>query len=75
MTVLYCLSNYTSQLEKYKKGDVIEVSPEKAEFLLADSPGSFSTEKPKVEKALDKPPKDKAVKRAATTRKTTKATK
>ena len=65
--ILYVTSDYRNATEHFKNGQVIEVSPDKAEFLLRDSPGSFSLDKPepdKEEKALDEPVKDKAVKSA-----------
>jgi len=66
--ILYVVSDYRNATEIYKAGDVLEVAPDRAEFLLRDSPGSFSLDKPvepKAEtKALDEPVKDKAVKSA-----------
>ena len=55
--IVYVLSDYASATERYNNGDVIEVSPEKFESLIADSPGSFSDRKPKP--ISEAPPKDK----------------
>ena len=67
--IVYVLAEYGTATEHYNKGDVIEVSEEKYNQLVADSPGSFSLEKPVEEKAPDTPAKDKAVKRSTTRRK------
>ena len=61
---LYVLSDYKNRQLSYTAGDEIEVDPEVANYLIADSPGSFSYEPPKAEKAVDEPPADKQVKRA-----------
>ena len=61
---LYVLNDYKNRQLSYSAGQEIEVDPEMASFLLADAPGCFSDEPPVIEKALDEPPKDKAVKRA-----------
>lgn len=41
---LICISNYRSDAGQWKKGDVLDVSESIAQFLLNDSPGSFSFE-------------------------------
>lgn len=69
--ILYVLAEYRNAREGYTPGQVIEVSQAKADWLLRDSPGSFSTTAPIVEK----PPKDKSVKsRAVRKKRATKAT-
>ena len=66
--ILYVIEDYANAKERYKKGDVIEVSPAKAAWLQNDSPSAFSETKPEV-KEVKAPPKDKAVKRSTTRRK------
>jgi len=43
---LYCVSRYSSGVGRWRPGAVLDVDPEVAEFLLRDSPESFSTEEP-----------------------------
>jgi hypothetical protein len=42
MTKLKVLSDYSSNHGKYRAGQVIEVGPAEAQYLRADSPGSFA---------------------------------
>ena len=58
--ILYVIADYANANDRYKAGDIIEVSPIQAEWLIADSFGSFSKEKPTP--IVEAPPKDKAVK-------------
>ena len=55
MVKLLVVSDYINRMEKYKKGDEIEVDPLHAEFLKNDAPGCF------VEKGLEAPPAHKAI--------------
>lgn len=59
---LYVTSRYTNGARGlvFQEGQEIDVAESLADFLLGDSPGSFSRSKPK--KASSKPPADKAVK-------------
>lgn len=41
---LICISNYRSDAGQWKRGDALDVSESIAQFLLNDSPGSFSFE-------------------------------
>lgn len=50
---LVCVSAYSSSAGAFKKGQIIEDSDAKCEFLLRDSPSSFEVEgAPKVKEAL-----------------------
>ena len=62
---LYLVDDYRCGSEFYPKGHVLEnLSEDQKDWYLRDAPGSFSEDKPKVEKAKAKPKKaqDKAVK-------------
>ena len=63
---LYCKSAYHNGPAglHFSAPGVIEIDDPKAEFLLRDAPENFSRELPAEDelKALDEPPRDKAVK-------------
>ena len=63
---LEVLGNYAGHGVRYVAGTIITVPDEKGEFLLRDSPGSFEVyeEKEKKTKAVEKPPRDKKVKKS-----------
>ena len=42
MTRLQCIARYRSRQVRYDPGDELDVTPEQAAQLLADSPGSFA---------------------------------
>ena len=43
---LYCISRYRSAAGAWSAGQELDVTDEAAEFLLRDSPGSFSFDRP-----------------------------
>jgi len=55
MTKLLVISEYINRMERYQKGDEIEVDPLHAEFLMNDAPGCFKV------KGLEAPPAHKAI--------------
>lgn len=66
---LRVLSRYQARDEIYEPGQILDLPEAEAERLLADSPGSFTTEAPEenaLNAAVDAPPRDKMVKRSKT---------
>ncbi len=60
---LYLVDDYRCGAEFYKKGHVLrDLSEDQKNWYLRDAPGSFSEDKPKVEKGKPNKAADKAVK-------------
>ncbi len=61
MNKLRCVVRYANDVKglRFAVGDVFEADPEQFKFLMADAPGCFEEVK-----AIEAPPKDKAVKHA-----------
>jgi|ETNvirnome_2_300_1030623.scaffolds.fasta_scaffold15510_2 hypothetical protein len=54
MAVLKCVSNYSSSLGTFKKGDETdELSADQAALLMRDSPGSFEEVVPKAKDRVE----------------------
>ena len=60
MTILYVVSDYKNQHVSYKAGQKLELTDSEANFLLRDSPGSFSYLAPE-KRGLSAPPADKMI--------------
>lgn len=66
MIKLQVYRNYRNRDTQYRAGEVIEVTEERARFLMADAPGVFAYDPPTEDKTIRIAPRDKMQRRKVT---------